>query len=179
MEITLQGRNIELSDSLKEHVEKKLQKLAKYFRHPLQVQVVLSSQKDRQIVEITVPLNDYILRAEESTDDLYTSLDRVLDKLERQIHKYKTKIIRKARRASVEAKHMPPPSSVEEEDSDGDPRVVKSKRFALKPMDVEEAILQMDLLGHDFFVFSNADTDMVNVVYRRRDNNYGLIEPNV
>ncbi len=177
MEITLQGRNMELSDSLKEHVEKKLQKLAKYFHHPLQIQVVLSSQKDRQIVEITIPLNDYILRGEESTSDIYASLDSVISKLERQIHKYKTRLIRKSRRASVEAKHKQPPSEIQEADDD-EPRVVKSKRFALKPMHLEEAIMQMDLLGHDFFVFTNAETDMVNVVYRRKDENYGLIEPN-
>lgn len=178
MDITLQARNMELSDSLKEYVNKKLDKLSKYFRYTLQVQVMLRTEKDRQIAEVTIPVNDFILRGEDETDDIYASVDRVVDKLERQIHKYKTKINRKARRSSVKELQTAPMAGDDDGADDTDePRIVRSKRFAIKPMHVEEAILQMNLLGHDFYVFTNAETSAMNVVYRRKDQDYGLIEP--
>lgn len=178
MEVTLQARNLEMSDSLREYVQKKLDKLSKYFRNPLQVQVMLSSEKGRQIAEVTIPISDLILRGEDETDDIYASVDGVVDKLERQIKKYKTKINRKARRTGVKDLELAPLTGDDDSDEADEPRVVKSKRFSIKPMFLEEAILQMNLLGHDFFVFTNAETDRMSVVYRRRDGNYGLIEPN-
>ncbi len=174
MKITVRGKNMNVTPALKDHVEKKIGKLDKYFEDA-EAQVKLGVTKDSHIVEVTVLVDGFILRGEESTSDMYASIDLVLDKLERQIHKYKTRINRKFRQGGLKAvneqiarERIP----VEEE-----ARVVRTKRFAMKPMSVEEAILQMNLVGHDFFVFVNADTEGVNVVYRRKHGNYGLIGP--
>jgi putative sigma-54 modulation protein len=135
--------------------------------------VVLSVEKHRQIAEVTLRVRDLTVRAEESTDDLYSSIDLVAEKLERQILRYKERIVAHMDRPGhrEERQVVPSVSTLEA------PRVVKTKRFAVKPAQVEEAVLQMDLLGHNFYVFRNARTDEVNVVYRRRDGHYGLIEP--
>ena len=125
-------------------------------------------EKGRHIVEVTVPVNGMLLRGEEATDDMYASIDLVVEKLEKQIDKYKTRLTRKLRPQIADE---PVPKVFD------DPVIVKTKRFAIKPMAVDEAVMQMNLIGHDFFVFADADTNQVNVVYRRRDGNYGLIEP--
>ncbi|MFS8639891.1 MAG: ribosome-associated translation inhibitor RaiA [Symbiobacteriaceae bacterium] len=181
MNISIYGKNIDVTDALKEYARKKVGKVAKYFDEPLQAKVTLSIERDRHIVEVTIPLpsSDLLLRAEEESEDMYASIDLVVDKLERQIRKYKTRINRKVRRPEGAAMAAAEPATDEEEwEEPGDePRVVRTKRFAVKPMTVDEAILQMNLLGHDFFVFSNAATGEVNVVYRRKDGDYGLIEP--
>jgi len=173
MRITVKGKNIAVTPALREHVEKKLGKLPRYFDSIKEATATLSVEKNRHIVEVTMPLNGgMLLRAEEETQDMYASIDLVVEKLERQIEKYKTRIARKLKDGSL--KDLTPVSGGVEDD---EPRIVRTKRFAMKPMPVDEAILQMNLLGHDFFVFCNAETDEVNVVYQRRDGNYGLIEP--
>ncbi|HHW55640.1 MAG: ribosome-associated translation inhibitor RaiA [bacterium] len=173
MRITVKGKNIAVTPALRQYVEKKLSKLERYFENIDEAIATLSVEKERHIVEVTVPLNGgMLLRGEEETNDMYASVDLVMEKLERQIEKYKTKIARKMKDGKLLDLAAGQEKAAEEE-----PRLVRTKRFAMKPMPVEEAILQMNLLGHDFFVFSNAETEEVNVVYRRRDGNYGLIEP--
>jgi putative sigma-54 modulation protein len=173
MKLNLRGKNIEVTDALNEHVQKRIGKIDKYFDVDTEAYVTLVVERGLHKVEVTADINGLILRAEESTGDMYASIDLVVDKLERQIAKYKTRINRKARQGGGlrEITQLP---VVDEEDL---MEVVKTKRFPVKPMPVEEAILQMNLLGHDFYVFANADNDDVNVVYRRKDGKYGLIEP--
>lgn len=175
MRITVRGKNINVTPALKDYAEKRIKKLKKYF-NGADVQVNLSVAKETHIVEVTLLVNGLILRGEESTEDMYASIDLVVDKLEKQIEKYKTKLSRRLREGNIKeiVNEQVKRTQVQEDD---EPRIVRTKRFAMKPMPVEEAILQMDLVGHDFFVFFNADTEQVNVVYRRKDKNYGLIEP--
>lgn len=176
MKFQVRGKNIPVTASLKEYVEKRLKKLDKYFDTNPEAVVTLVVERDRHRVEVTMPVNGYILRGEEESADMYSSVDLVVDKLEKQLNKYKTKFLKKIKGASI--KDLPVGQSdapVEEETA----IVVRTKRFAIKPMQVEEAILQMNLLGHSFFVFSNDETEEVNVIYRRKDGNYGLIEPEV
>jgi putative sigma-54 modulation protein len=183
--LALRGRNIEVTPALRAYVARKLERLDKYFDQDLTAQVAMSVEKGRHIVEMTIPIDSLLLRGEEETEDMYASVDLAVDKLERQIHKLKTRLHRKLRRddtlrvAGLRSGDVPE-RPAEESPGAGDeeePRVVRTKRFALKPMTVDEAIVHMELLGHDFFVFRNAETEQVNVVYRRRSGNYGLIEP--
>lgn len=176
MKITVSGKNIEVTDALKDTVVKKISKLEKYFNPEVEVQATLSVQKNRHIIEVTIPFDGVILRGEEATEDMYTSIDKVLDKLEKQISKHKTRLERKLRESSVRVVETPIADTAYE-DEPYNPTIVKTKRFAIKPMPVEEAVLQMDLLGHSFFVFLNGETEEVNVVYKRKDGRYGLIEP--
>lgn len=173
MRLTVTGKNIALTDALKDIVEKKLSKLDKYFVPEVDTRVTLSVQKNRQIIEVTIPFNGMLVRGEESTDDMYSSIENVVEKIEKQILKNKTRVERRLHEGSLRLKDTPAYESSEEEEN----KIVKTKRFAIKPMDTEEAVLQMDLLGHNFFVFKNADSNEVNVVYKRKDGNYGLIEP--
>lgn len=175
MRIVISGKNISITEALRATVERKLGKFDRYFDDDTEAHVTMSVEKSRHIVEVTIPLNGSILRAEEATDDMYTSVERVLQKLERQIHKHKTKLEKRIKEGAF--KYAQPLFDIGTEPEEIQPEVVRIKRFALKPMSVEEAITQMDLLGHDFFVFSNADTNEVNVVYKRKDGGYGLIEP--
>ncbi len=172
MKITISGKNFTVTKALREYTEKKVGKLEKFFEGDIEAQVTLSVEKDRHIVEVTMPINGMLLRGETETQDMYSSVDVVVDKLEKQIEKYKTKLARKIKKTSFKYNNKK-----QKIHDDSEPKVVRVKKFALKPMDLEEAIMQMELLGHDFFVFSNAETDMVNVVYKRRDGNFGLIEP--
>ena len=175
MKINLRGKNIDITEALQGYVEKRIGKLDRYFEKETEAQVLLSMTRENNIVEVTILLDGMILRGEESTLDMYASIDNVVEKLEKQIEKYKTKLNRnkqKLGRALAEETGAAREEKVEEES-----KIVRVKRFAMKPMVVEEAILQMDLLDHDFFVFFDAETEAVNVVYRRRDGNYGLIEP--
>ena len=178
MKFTIRGENVSVTDALREYIEKKISKLERYFDSPTksEVHVNLKVYNDTQAIEVTIPMKSLLLRAEEQHADMYAAIDLVVEKLERQVRKYKTRVNRKARQnggvrqmfsAAVETK-------MEEDD---DFQVVRTKRFSLKPMDVTEAILQMDMLGHNFFVFSDAETSNTNVVYRRKDGKYGLIEP--
>jgi putative sigma-54 modulation protein len=174
MKFQIRGKNIQVTDALKEYVEKRLSKLDKYFEKVPEAVVTLVVEKERHRVEVTIPINGYILRGEEETPDMYSSIDLVIEKLERQMEKYKTRLSKKIKNSSI--KDIAP-TPVEMQGLDAEPLLVRTKRFAIKPMAAEEAIMQMNLLGHGFFVFSNAETDEVNVVYRRKDGNYGLIEP--
>ncbi|MCF6093430.1 ribosome-associated translation inhibitor RaiA [Microaerobacter geothermalis] len=181
MKYNIRGENLEVTPALREYVEKKVGRLEKYFDTPpnSDVYVTLRVERDEHDVEVTIPMPRLTLRAEESSGDMYASIDLVVEKLERQIRKHKTKINRKFRQdgsLKVLFKIDSPESSEDLTTDDGIP-IVRTKRFNLKPMDAEEAVLQMDMLGHSFFVFSNADNNKVNVVYRRKDGKYGLIEP--
>ena len=177
MNIIISGKNMDITDALREQTNKKVGKLERYFEPGTEAHVTLSVEKNRHIVEVTIPFNGIILRAEESTDDMYASIDKVLDKLEHQIHRYRTKLERSFRSGAFKDERLLFSADVYHDNNGQELKVVKTKRFAIKPMSVEEALMQMDLLGHSFFVFTNADTDEVNVVYKRRDGRYGLIEP--
>jgi putative sigma-54 modulation protein len=173
MNITVYGKNIILTEALKDVATKKISRLDKFFHNDVEAKVVLSVERKKQKVEVTIPFNGRILRVEEASDDMYSSIDDSVEALEKQIRKYKTKLEdRKYNSESIKFENIEPLDDSEEEF-----KVVKTKRFAIKPMSIEEAVLQMDLLKHDFFVFLNADTEEVNVVYKRKDANYGLIEP--
>lgn len=170
MEISIRGRNMDVTGALKEYVEKRMGKVDKYFEKDYSAQVTLVVENNTHKVEVTIPLEGMILRGEESSGDMYSSIDMVVEKLEKQIDKYKSKLSRKMR-TGFKADLV---SQVEE---DVTPSIVKSKKFAFKPITVEEAVMQMNLIGHSFFVFSNSETEEVNVVYKRKDGKYGLIEP--
>jgi putative sigma-54 modulation protein len=174
MNVTVIAKNIELTPALKESVEKKISKLSRYFESDVEARATLKVQKNRQIVEVTIPFNGVILRGEESTDDMYKSIDLVEDKLERQIRKQKTKLSRKNSGGSL---RFPSFNSTDIKDGNEDEsKIVKTKTFNVKPMSADEAILQMELLGHSFFVYEDADTSKVHVMYKRKDGDYGLIE---
>ncbi|HEV8663355.1 MAG TPA: ribosome-associated translation inhibitor RaiA [Candidatus Methylomirabilis sp.] len=190
MQLTITGRNLEVTAALRSYAAEKLGKLEKFLDAITAAHVMLSVEKYRQIVEVTLRVRDLTVRAEESTPDMYASLDLVVDKIERQICRYKERIIRHWARGGDRLAGGGERSTgggglrrgagaalAEEPQEEAAPRVVKVKRFALKPATVDEAILQMDLLGHTFFVFRNALSGQVNVLYRRRDGQYGLIEP--
>ena len=173
MRYTITGRNIEVTPGLKAAVEKKIGKLEHFFTPDTEVIVALSAQKDQQKIEVTIPVKGNTIRAEESSTDMYVSIDLVEEIIERQLRKYKNKIVDRQQAAASLSKAF-----VEEEIEDDDEiKIIRSKRFAMKPMDPEEACIQMELLGHSFYVFLNSETEQVNVVYKRKGNTYGLIEP--
>lgn len=188
MRCIIRGNNVEITDALKDYVEKKVSRLEKYFDSLPSVEafVLLNVQKDGHKVEVTIPFPGLLVRAEELSEDMYASVDLVVEKLERQIRKYKTRVNRKARQdgslrsifkeESLEGKNVT--TVVADQEEENGLEIVRVKRFDFnKPMSPEEAVLQMDLLGHNFFVFSNAATDDVNIIYKRKDGKYGLIEP--
>ena len=175
MRITITGRNIELTAGIKEAVEEKLSKLEKYFKPDTDVNVTLSVEKERQKIEVTIPTKGHTIRAEEVSNDMYVSIDLVEETLERQLIKYRTKIISKKMNAAASFKAEYLEEQVDEEEDEV--KIVRSKRYDLKPMYPEDACIQMELLGHDFFVFVNAESDEVCVVYKRKANTYGIIEP--
>ena len=168
--ITITGKNMEVSDYLKEVVEKKIGKLDRFFKPETEVQVTMSMQRSRHLVEVTIPFNGVVIRGEEATGDMYASIDSVMDKLEKQIVRHRTKLGKRLREDAFEAGFV---------DVGDQPigKVVRFKRFAVKPMSVEEAIMQLELLGHEFFVFVNERSEKVEVLYRRKDGDYGLLEP--
>lgn len=173
MNYTVSGKNIEVTNGLREAVVDKLSKLERYFTPDTEVNVTLSVEKERQRIEVTIPIKGTIIRAEQVSSDMYASIDLVEAVLERQLRKYKNKLVDKKQSAMALSQMF-----IEEETGGEDEiKIVRSKKFAIKPMDIEEACVQMELLGHDFFVFRNAETDEVNVVYKRKGNTYGLIEP--
>jgi putative sigma-54 modulation protein len=175
MKLTISAKNMELTEGLKSAVERKLSKLDKYFEPNIQAHVTLSVEKLRHIIEVTIPFNGVILRGEVENDDMYGALDLVEDKIEGQIRKQKTKLQKKVYQDSLKFKQIA--AMEDREDEQQEAKIVKTKRFAFKPMHTEEAILQMELLGHNFFVYANGENSKVNVVYKRKDGNYGLIEP--
>ena len=173
MRITITGRNIELTEGLKAAVEEKLSKLEKFFAPDTDVFVTLSVEKERQKIEVTIPIKGHVIRSEQSSNDMYVSIDLVEEVIERQLRKYKNKIVDKQQAAANFQKEYID-KDYEEED---EVKIIRTKKFGIKPMYPEDACVQMELLGHNFFVFYNAETDQVNVVYKRKGNTYGLIEP--
>lgn len=175
MNINIRGKHIEVTDALRSYVIKRVGKLEKYTDEFMDVTVTLLVEKDRHRVEVTAPINGMILRGEEETSDMYSSIDMVLEKLERQIDKYRTRIGKRLRTKALkdhEAEH--PVEGVEPEHE-----LVRLKKFPAKPMSVDEALMQMNLIGHSFYVFTNAETQQINVVYKRKHGDYGLLEPDV
>ncbi len=174
MEIIIHGDKLKVTDAMKEYIEEKLEKLNKYLENSesIRASVIVKVKNHEQRVEITIPLKAYILRSEESKEDFYAAVDKTVDKLERQIRKNKTKIMSKQVKTNRDFSIS---AFADEEDSD-DKKVLKRKKVEVKPMNEEEAILQMELLGHQFYMYKDRDTDQVAVVYKRTDGNYGVIE---
>ena len=174
MRIKITARNIELTEGLKTAVESKLSKLEKYFTPDTDAYVTLSVEKERQKVEVTIPMKGNYIRSEQVSNDMYVSIDLVEEVLERQLKKYRTKIVTKQQNAASVFKQ----EFIDANDEDDEViKIIRSKKFDMKPMYPEDACVQMELLGHDFYVFINAETEEVNVVYKRKGNTYGLIEP--
>lgn len=180
----IHGDNITVTDAIRNYIEGKLGKLERYFTNAPDANVhvkIKTYQNSQSKVEVTIPLKDVTLRAEERNADMYAAVDLVVEKLERQVRKHKTKLNRKFREKGVEKEVFPVVEGLEEpvEEKEDDIQIIRSKQFDLKPMDAEEAVLQMNMLGHDFYIFNDAETNGTNIVYRRKDGKYGLIEPNV
>ena len=173
MKITISGKNIDVTEGLKAAVNEKLCKLEKYFTPDTNVIVTLSVEKERQKIEVTIPVKGNIIRSEQVSNDMYVSIDLVEEVIERQLRKYKNKIADKQQEAGNFQKEYLEHDYLEDEDI----QIIRTKKFGMKPMYPEDACVQMELLGHNFFVFRNSETDEVNVVYKRKGNTYGLIEP--
>jgi len=178
MQISIATRNLENTEALKRYAEEKIDRLQKFVDRITSVHVVLSVEKHRQIAEVTLHVREHTIRGEESSDNLYSAIDLVADKIERQLIRYKEKVVDHSGRGAGRLRSREELAPAEDESflEDG-PRIVKTKSFAIKPLSPDEAVVHMDLLAHNFFVFRNAQTQEVNVVYRRRDGEYGLIEP--
>lgn len=173
MRYIISGKNIDVTEGLKEAIYEKIGKLERYFTDDTEVHVTFSVEKERQKIEVTIPMKGNIIRAEEESTDMYVSIDLVEEIIERQLRKYKNKIVERKQHGIGLNKAFLEEETLGEENIE----IIRSKRFAIKPMDPEEACVQMELLGHDFYVFRNSETDEVNVVYKRKANSYGLIEP--
>ncbi|MCR4656053.1 MAG: ribosome-associated translation inhibitor RaiA [Lachnospiraceae bacterium] len=174
MKFVIVGKNIEVTDNLRSTVEEKIGKLERYFTPDTEAKVTMSVEKDRQKIEVTIPVKGSIIRSEQVSNDMYVSIDLVEEIIERQLKKYKNKIVDVKREEGTSFKQEFLDEDFEDED---EIKIVRSKRFDVKPMYPEDACVQMELLGHSFYVFCNAETDQVNVVYKRKGNTYGLIEP--
>jgi len=177
MRVTVKGKNVDVTDALQRYAQKKVERLGRYFHNIKEAVVTQSVQRNWHIVEVTLEGDGILLRGEERSDNVYAAIDQVVDKLEKQIKRYKGKLIARAR-------HEEPPKeritiAPEAEMPEEVMEIARTKRFTLKPMSPEEAAAQMELLNHDFYVFLNAETDLVSVIYKRQDGNYGLIEPEV
>ena len=177
MKLIFVGKNMDVTQALKDITEKKFAKLDKFFQEDVVGNVTFSTTKNTQRIEVTINLPGTIIRAEESTDDMYASIDRVVDILERQIRKHRTKLQRRYKNSNETIRFENVTPLQDEPKEEDKPKIVKRKRFILKPMMTEEAVLQMELLGHNFFVYLDGETDEYSVVYKRKDGNYGLIQP--
>ena len=173
MNYMISGKNIDVTEGLKQAVYDKLGRLEKFFNEDTNAQVTFSVEKERQKIEVTIPMKGHIIRAEQVSDDMYVSIDMVVEIIERQVTRYKKKIVDQEQ----DAAYFQDQFLEEESDGEDEISIIRSKRFAVKPMYPEDACVQMELLGHSFYVFRNAETDEVNVVYKRKGNTYGLIEP--
>lgn len=173
MKFIISGKNIDVTPGLRTAVEDKLGKLEKYFTAETEIHVTLGVEKDRQKIEVTIPVKGNIIRSEQTSNDMYVSIDLVEEIIERQLKKYKNKIIDKKQTAGNFKQEFIDKDYVDDEEI----QIVRSKKFDIKPMYPEDACIQMELLGHNFFVFCNAETDQVNVVYKRKGNTYGIMEP--
>ena len=174
MKFIISGKNITVTDGLRTAVEDKLGKLERYFTPDTEVVVTLSVEKERQKIEVTIPVKGNIIRSEQVSNDMYVSIDLVEEVIERQLRKYKNKLVAKNQEGNNFSKTL---FETEESIEDGEVKIVRTKRFGIKPMYPEDACVQMELLGHNFFVFFNAENEEVNVVYKRKDGSFGLIEP--
>ena len=174
MKINIHGKKLEVTDSIKQYIESKIGKLDKYFEHPedITATVVIKIVGRKQVVEVTINTNKLIIRGEVANDDLYESIDLVSDKIERQIRKNKTRMHKNINKESIRDFKL----DYETENIENNEIIVKHKVIETKPMDEEEAILQMELIDHDFFIFKNANTNEFNILYKRSDGNYGIIE---
>lgn len=173
MKFIIIGKNIEVTEGLRSAVQDKIGKLEKYFTPETEVHVTLSVEKDRQKIEVTIPVKGNIIRSEQVSSDMYVSIDLVEEIIERQLKKYKKKLIQQKQNHSYFKQEF-----IEKDDADEeDIKIIRSKHFDIKPMYPEDACIQMELLGHSFYVFCNAETNQVNVVYKRKGNTYGLMEP--
>ena len=173
MNIIIIGKNIDVTPGLREAVEEKIGKLEKYFTPDTEVHVTLSVEKDRQKIEVTIPVKGSIIRSEQVSNDLYVSIDLVEEIIERQLKKYKSKLVNYKQNSDNFKQDY-----IEKDFADDDEiKIIRSKKFDMKPMYPEDACVQMELLGHGFYVFCNAETDQVCVVYKRKGNTYGMIEP--
>ena len=175
MKFVILGKNIEVTEGLKNAVEEKIGKLEKYFTEDTEVHVTLSVEKDRQKIEVTIPVKGSIIRSEQVSNDMYVSIDLVEEIIERQLKKYTTKITDKQQEGGYFKKEYLEKDFMDDEEI----KIIRSKKFDIKPMYPEDACVQMELLGHSFYVFCNAETDQVNVVYKRKGDTYGLIEPEI
>ncbi len=175
MKFIIVGKNIEVTEGLRAAVEDKIGKLEKYFTAETEAHVTLSVEKDRQKIEVTIPVKGNIIRSEQVSSDMYVSIDLVEEIIERQLKKYKNKLIDKHQSSSFFRQEFIEKDYMDDEDV----QIIRTKKFDIKPMYPEDACVQMELLGHSFYVFCNAETDQVNVVYKRKGNTYGLIEPEV
>lgn len=182
MKFIISGKNIDVTPGLKDTIEQKLGKLERYFTPETEIIVTLSVEKERQTIEVTIPVKGHIIRSEQTSNDMYVSIDLVEEIIQRQLRKYKNKLVAKSQGHPTA---VSPGNNFKKEffesdekiDTDDEVRIIRTKRFGIKPMYAEDACIQMDLVGHSFFVFSNAETDEVNVVYKRKDGSFGLIEP--
>ena len=174
MNFIISGKNINVTPGLKDSIEQKLGKLERFFTPDTDIIVTLSVEKERQKIEVTIPVKGNIIRSEQVSDDMYVSIDLVEEVIERQLRKYKNKIIAKHQEGSNLQSDFFDSEDIADDD---EIQIVRTKRFGMKPMFPEDACVQMELLGHNFYVFQNAETDEVNVVYKRKNNTYGLIEP--
>ena len=172
MRITITGKNMEITDSLRSAVEERLSKLDRFFAKDTDVQVTLSVEKERKKIEVTIPVKGNIIRSEQESNDMYVSIDLVEEVIERQLKKYKNKIIDRKQNAVSFKQEF-----IDKEFEDEEVSIIRTKRFEIKPMYPEDACVQMELLGHNFFAFMNAETDLISVVYKRKDGAYGMLEP--
>ena len=173
MRFNIVGKNIEVTEGLRTAIEDKIGKLEKFFTEDTEVHVTLSVEKDRQKIEVTIPVKGNIIRSEQVSSDMYVSIDLVEEIIERQLKKYKNKLVDKKQEGGFFRQEFIEKDYMDEEEV----QIIRTKKFDIKPMYPEDACVQMELLGHNFFVFCNAETDQVNVVYKRKGNTYGLIEP--
>lgn len=175
MNFIISGKNIDVTPGLKSCIEQKLGKLERYFTPETEIIVTLSVEKERQKIEVTIPVKGHIIRSEQSSNDMYVSIDLVEEVIERQLRKYKNKLVARNQEGGNFKQEF-----FESEDTsseDDEIKIIRTKRFGIKPMFPEDACIQMELLGHDFYVFFNAETEEVNVVYKRKNGTFGLIEP--
>lgn len=185
MEILVKGRNISVTEALERYAHEKVERISRFFddeRSASRAEVELIHERnksipDPEVVETTLFINGSVLKARESSGDMYASIDRMCDKLERQVKRYRGKQVDRWHGQKGQRGQLEPEPFIVEEAEEVEAKIVRTKQFQMKPMGAEEAVLQMELLDHDFFVFTSADSGDINVVYRRRDGNYGLIEP--
>ena len=173
MKYIISGKNIEVTPGLRSAVEDKIGKLERYFTEETEIHVTLSVEKERQKIEVTIPVKGSIIRSEQVSNDMYVSIDLVEEIIERQLKKYKNKLVDQKQYSNFFKQEYIEKEYMEDEEV----KIIRSKKFDIKPMYPEDACIQMELLGHNFFVFCNAETEQINVVYKRKGNTYGLIEP--